>query len=110
MRRPNTIFLILALAALVAVLASRKHMTGYGVPGHAGIADNEDMQRGADGLIVGDSATDGCDPMCRVALANVPWRRSMGFHQPLRATTITRTQPLSTDGAQVNNAGDGCNG
>jgi hypothetical protein len=78
--------LILALVAMLTMLVTRgRHGIQQGA-GHPGIADNETMLIDADGLCIGDSNA-GIDPVGRVALANMPWRRAMGM-PPLRQASV----------------------
>lgn len=101
MTRKEIIFIGLALAALLAVVASR-HKHGVWPTGHAGVADNEKMLKDNDAQCVGDSSVEN-DPVCRVTLSNTPWRRAMGFYQPLRSVTILDNQPISLGDVQHNN-------
>jgi hypothetical protein len=94
----DRIFLILALAALLAVVAARNKV-GLRSDARPGIADNEQMLVGAGSQIVGAS-NDECDPVARSTLANVPWKRRMGFYAPLRAIT----RQAVPDGVEQNNA------
>jgi hypothetical protein len=78
------IFMVLAIIALIVViLTCNAHLLRD--PRHAGIAENEDMQRGALGKGVGDSNLYN-EPNSRASLANVPWRYALGM-APLRSTT-----------------------
>lgn len=104
--RRDMIFLALAAAALIVVICTRKHHGGYAQISHAGIADNEEMIADAQSIIVGDSAPGEINPRARVALANIPWRRAMGYFVPLRSTVILNRQRTISGVVQQNNSGE----
>ena len=69
-QRRDTIILILASAALVAVICSR--CNGLRLAGRPAVADQEHMLASADDWIVGDSNTL-TNPVSRSSLANTRW-------------------------------------